>query len=146
MFLDQLQSDLKDAMKARDEARVSTLRLIISALKNEQIAKKGDLAESDELTVLSKQAKQRKDSIAQYEKGGRDDLVAQESKELEIIQTYLPAQMSDDEVKALVQEKMGALGVTDKSGVGKLMGALMGDLKGKADGAVVKRVVQELLE
>lgn len=145
MLLDTIQTNLKDALKSHDDIKVSTLRLLISALHNERIAKMHDLHEDEEIVVFAKQAKQRRDSIEQYQKGGRTDLVEQETAELKIIESYLPQQMSEAEIKSVAEKKIKELGVTNAQGVGKLMGALMAELKGKADGVKVKQVVSSLL-
>ena len=165
---DQLMQDLKDAMRAGDETRKATLRLLRSSISaaeldkrstfvDAQLAKGVDmerltladaqfaLTDEEVLAVLQKQAKQRRDSIAEFKKGGRDDLVAVEEAELAVIETYLPRQMTHDEVLAAARKAMTDLGVSDMSGMGQLMKYLMAELKGRADGRLVNQVVREIL-
>src|SRR6185437_10186461 len=128
--------------------RLSVIRGLITACTNEAIAKgkgpEGVLSDDEVLTVITRAAKQRKDSIDQFEKGGRPELAETEKAELKIIETMLPAQMSHDEIVAAAKAKAAEMGVTDKSGANKLMGMLMKDLKGKADGNDVKAVVDAM--
>ena len=144
----ELKESIKTAMKAKDTVRLGVLRGLSAAATNELVAKdrKPDeiLNEEELMTVIMRAAKQRKDSIEQFEKGGRPELAESEQAELEILQTLLPAQLSREEIEKAAKEKATALGVTDKSGANKLMGMLMKDLKGKADGTVVKEVVDSL--
>jgi uncharacterized protein YqeY len=146
----QIKEQIKEAMKAREEVRLSVLRGLLAGFTNELVALKrkpdGELSDEEALAVIRRAVKQRKDSIEQFTKGGRSDLVASESAELLILETYLPKMMSRDDVLKLAKAKMQELGVTDKSGSGKFMGALMKDLKGQADGDTVKSVVDELLD
>lgn len=148
MLHQKLREDLKGAMRARDSMRLTVLRWLLSAFTNENVAKKRKpdevLPDEDVLAVLTRSAKQRKDSIEQFVKGGRSDLVAQETKELAIIQTYLPTPMSQDEIRPLAKAKQTELALTDSSKKGSLMSALMRELKGKADGNDVKAVVDSL--
>ncbi|MCB0213835.1 MAG: GatB/YqeY domain-containing protein [Anaerolineae bacterium] len=142
---DQLDADLKNAMKSGDKALVSTLRSLKSALKYAEIDVGGSLSEDDAIAVFGKQAKQRRDSIAEFQKAGRTDLVEQEQTELSVIETYLPAQLSEDEIRARVQAVIAEQGVTDVKGMGLVMKHVMADLKGQADGKVVNKIVRELL-
>jgi hypothetical protein len=125
------------------------LRGLLSGFTNELVALKrkpdGELTDEEALTVIRRAVKQRKDSIEQFTKGGRADLATNESAELTILETYLPKMMSHEDVLKIAKAKMAELGVTDKSGAGKFMGALMKELKGVADGDTVKSVVDELL-
>lgn len=143
----QIKDQIKEAMLAKDAVRLQTLRGLLSAFTNELVAKKRkpqEMLEDDEaLAVIARAVKQRKDSIEQFEKGGRADLAEDEKAELAILTTYLPAQMSKEEVMEVVLAKKAELGVTDKAMAGKLMGAIMKDLKGKADGDMVKAVIDE---
>jgi uncharacterized protein YqeY len=151
---DQISDDLKDAMRANDLVRRETLRSVLTAIRNAEIARvnvkdegatRQELADGDVLDVLQKQAKQRRESIEEYKKARRQDLVDRETAELAIITAYLPAQMSRDEIVAEVRkaiEETGASGPADK---GKLMPVLMARLKGKADGRAINEVVTELL-
>lgn len=144
---DQLRSDLRDAMRAKDAPRRNTIRMVEAAIKNAEIDKRGkELAESDILAILQRQVKQRRESIEQFEKGGRDDLADKERVEIAIIEQYLPTQLSRDEVEArarAVIEQVGASGPGDR---GKVMGLLMRELRGEADGSLVNAVVGALLD
>ena len=152
----QIKDQIKEAMKAKDTVKLGVVRGLVSAFTNELVALKrtpqDELSDEEVLFVIRRAVKQRKDSIEQFTQGGRMDLVEPERAELAVLETYLPALMSREEVMKIAQAKMAELGVTDKDGValsrsnaGKFMGALMKDLKGKADGDVVKSVVDELL-
>ena len=146
---DQIISDLTKAMKAKDQDRLRVLRSLKSKLMEKEIAERtgGEATLTDEqaLQVLTKAAKQRKESIDQFEKGGRSDLVENEEKELAIIEAYLPEMMSEDEVRKIVQDKIAAVGATGPQDMGKVMGPLMGQLRGKADGSLVSQLVKEEL-
>jgi len=137
-------------MKARDMAAVTTYRGLMSALTNEMVAQRKapdtPVSDEDAIRVLTREAKKRKDAIAQYEQAGRPELAEDEKKELAIIEQFLPELMSREEIEEVVKAKMEELGVSDASEKGKLMGAVMGELKGKADGTLVKEVVDELLK
>ena len=142
---DRLTDDLKDAMRQRDAKRRDTIRLLLSAIRYEEIARKGDLDDEAVTQTLSKQAQQRRDSIEAYEKGERPDLVAQEQAELEIIRAYLPEPMSADEVAAIVQAAIADAGATGPQDMGKVMGRIMPQVRGRADGKQVSALVQERL-
>ena len=142
---EKLASDLVQCQKSGDKMRVSVIRMARAALKNAEIAKGGALDETDVVEVIAREAKQHRESIAEFTKGGRQDLVDKEKAELSVLLEYLPAQLSRDEILAVAKEvieKMGARGPNDK---GKVMGQLMPQLKGKADGKEVNEVVSELL-
>lgn len=146
MLFDTLQKDLMNAMKAQDEMKTSTLRFLIAALKNEQInLKKEKLDDEDVLRIIQRQVKQHNDSIELYKTGNRLELAQKEEQEIAILKSYLPTMMSEEDVKKVVEEKKRALAVTDKSGMGRLMGEVMKELKGKADGSVVKKTVEQIL-
>lgn len=138
----RVSADLTTAMKAHEAATVATLRLVVSALKNEKIVKQHELTDDEVLTVLAREAKKRKESITSYTAGGRAELAAQEQAELEIIQRYLPQAASPEEVKRVVQE-VAAAHVGRPFGV--VMGKVMAQLKGRADGALVQQLVKEQL-
>ncbi|MXV79521.1 MAG: GatB/YqeY domain-containing protein [Chloroflexi bacterium] len=144
---EQLRSDLRDAMRAKDAPRRNTIRMVEAAIKNAEIEKRGaELAESDILAILQRQVKQRRESIEQFEKGGRDDLADNERVEIAIIEQYLPKQLSRSEVEVrarAVIEQVGASGPGDR---GKVMGLLMRELRGEADGSLVNAVVGALLD
>ena len=145
MLQEQIKNGIKEAMMGRDEVRLRTLRGMSAAFTNELVAKGKKpsemLTDEEVLTVIAKLAKQRKDSIEQFQKGGRQDLVDSETSELKILETYLPKMMDKSEVAKLARQKKEELGVTDPGKKGLLMSALMKDLKGRADGAVVKEAV-----
>ncbi len=144
-----LKKAIPDAMRAKDEVKLRTLRSLVTAMTNEVVAKKRKpdefLTDEEALAVLKRAASQRKDSIEQFEKAGRTDLAEPEKAELAIIETYLPAMMSQEEILPIAKAKMAELGVTSKSEAGKFTGMLMKELKGKADGADVKAIVDSLL-
>jgi hypothetical protein len=142
---DQLRSDLKDAMRARDALRRDTIRFLEAAIKNAEIESREALSDDDVPPLIQRQIKQRRDSIEQFRKGGRDDLADKEAAEIGVLEAYLPAQLSRDDIVVAAQaviDEVGASGVGDK---GKVMGPLMGKLRGEADGRVVNEVVSELL-
>jgi uncharacterized protein YqeY len=144
----ELKEQMKDAMRAKDSVRLNVIRGLLTACTNEAIAKgkgpEGVLTDEEVLPVLTRAAKQRKDSIAQFTEGGRPELAEGEKAELAIIETMLPAQMSQEEIAAAAKAKAAEMGVADKSGANQLMGALMKDLKGRADGNAVKAVVDSM--
>jgi uncharacterized protein len=144
----ELKEMMKDAMRAKDSVKLSVIRGLMSAATNEAVAKgkgpDGVLSDDEMLTVITRAAKQRKDSISQFEAGGRPELAEGEKAELAVIETMLPAQMSREEVEAAVKAKAAEMSVADKSGSNQLMGALMKDLKGRTDGNVVKEVIEGL--
>lgn len=140
---DKLEVAIKEAMIGKDELTLSVSRLIKSAIKNAEIEAGSELDEAGILVVIEKQAKQRRDSIDQFQKAGRQDLVDKEALELKIIEAYLPAKMSEDEVRAVVTDIVAQNQGQD---FGRLMGVVMGQLKGKADGAMVQKIVREVTE
>lgn len=144
----KIADDLKNAMKAGDSAKRDTLRMVDSMVKNaeiEKMKKEDGLSDEEILEVISRAVKQRKDSLAQYESGGRADLAEKEKKEIEILMEYLPKQMGEDEIRAIVKEVIAGAGVSGKAEIGKIMGPLMGRLKGQADGSLVKKIAEEEL-
>lgn len=144
-----IKKQLVEAMKAKEEVRLRTVRDILTGIMNELVAtgQKPQEIISDEgaLKVITKLAKQRKDSIEQFTKAGNNELAQIEKDELVVLETYLPTMMTQDEIRPIVEAKIQEMGVTDKSKIGMLLGALMKDLKGKADGADVKAVAESLL-
>jgi uncharacterized protein YqeY len=142
---EQVDQDLKAAMRSHDKFRTQTLRSLKSAIRYAEIEAGAELDDPDILAVIAKQAKQRRDSIAEFEKGGRTDLVENETGELHILESYLPAQLSEETIKEKAQAVIDELGVTDMKGMGQVMNRLMADLKGQADGKVVNQVVRQLL-
>jgi len=145
-LIDTLNADVKVAMKAGDKVRLSTMRLLIAALKNERIARERELSADEELQLLATQAKRRRESIALYQQGGREDLEAQERAELAVIQGYLPEQLTEGDVQAMVAEIVAATGAESMRDMGKVMGQLMPKLKGRFDGKVAKGLVQSALK
>lgn len=153
---EQIKNQIKDAMRAKDAVRLETLRGLSALFTNELIAKqvKGDvpatvttLSDEDATALIRRSVKQRKDSIDQFQKGGRADLAEKESAELAILETFLPKMMSRDEIKKIVEAKIASTGTTlDKAKIGQFTGQIMKDLKGKADGADVKAVIESLVK
>lgn len=143
-----LKEMMKDAMRAKDSVKLGVVRGLMSACTNEAVTKgygpDGVLTDDEVLTVVMRAAKQRKDSIQQFEAGGRPELAEGEKAELAILETMLPAQMSRDEIVAAATAKAAEMGVTDKTKANMLMGTLMKDLKGKADGTIVKEVIDSM--
>ena len=144
----QIKEQIKEAMKAKDTVKLGVVRGLVAGFTNELVSLKrmpdGELSDEEILNVIRRAVKQRKDSIEQFTKGGRLDLVDSEKAELAILETYLPAQMSKDEVMAIAKTKITEIGSVDKSKAGQFMGMLMKELKGKADGDTVKSVVDQL--
>ncbi len=142
----QLTTDLKEAMRSGDTGRRDTLRLAISAIKNAEIAKRGEeLGEAALLAVISKEVKQRRESIVEFRKGGRDDLVEREQAEIEILQPYLPEQLSRDEIRARAEAVIAEVGASGPRDMGKVMPKLTAEMQGNADGREIAGVVGELL-
>ncbi len=145
----QIKNQIKEAMKAKDQVKLGVVKGLVAAFTNELVSLKrmptDELSDEEALNVIRRAVKQRKDSILQFTKGGRKDLADAEGAELSILETYLPAMMSREDVVTVAKAKMTEMNVTDKSKAGQLMGSLMKDLKGKADGDVVKSVVDEIL-
>ncbi len=144
-LLDQINSDLKDALKGGNKTETQTIRGLKSALKYAEIEADGELDDEGVLAVISKQAKQRRDAITEFSKGGREDLVESEAAELAVLERYLPAQLSPEEVEAKVKTIIDELGVTEMKAMGQVMGKAMAELKGQADGKVVNQTVRKLL-
>lgn len=142
---EQLQSDVKDAMRQRDNVRRDTLRLVLSSLHNAEIEAREELDDDGVLVVLTKEAKQRRESIEEFRKGGREDKVAEEAAELEVISGYLPEALSRDDIVAAAQEVVAETGASGMKDIGKVMSPLMERLKGRADGREANEIVRELL-
>jgi uncharacterized protein YqeY len=143
---ERLNQDMKDSLKAHDAARLSAIRMIISAVKNKEIDSRKDMDDEGVLSVLSTSAKQRRESIEQYEKAGRQDLVDKEKAELEVIMSYMPQQMGRAEIEALVKDAVAESGAKGAADMGKVMKVLMPKVKGRADGKLVNEVVKAALE
>jgi len=144
-LLETLTADMKEAMKARDKARLSTVRLLIAALKNLLIDKREGLTPDDELDFLASQAKRRRESIEAYDKAGRTDLLEQEQAELAVIEGYLPQPLSADEVRAIVAEAVAESGATSKRDMGAVMKLVMPKVKGRFPGKEVRPLVDAAL-
>jgi uncharacterized protein YqeY len=146
---DQLTEDLKQAMKAKDRARLRTVRSLRAAIKQKEIDERhggeAHLSEEQVMAVVQKQAKQRREAIEQYQQAGRADLVAKEREELDIIEAYLPKQLGDDEIRSVVQEIVAATGASSMRDIGRVMGAAMQQLRGRADGRRVNEIARALL-
>ncbi len=142
---EQLTDEVKIAMRAGNVERRDTIRLLQAAIKQEEIDRQVTLDDAGVLAVLQKQAKQRRESIADYEKAGRADLIAEEQMQLTIIETFLPQMMSQAEVEQLARQAIAETGVTDAKGMGQVMAKLMPQVKGKADGRMVNEVVRSLI-
>ena len=142
---EKLQQDLKESLKKKDTLRLNTVRSIINAIKNKEIDLRRELEEEEIYGILTTLAKQRRESIEQYEKGGRQDLVEQETKELEIIKEYLPEQLSEEEIEKIVKETIEEVNATSMKDMGKVMKAVMPKVKGRADGKKVNEMVKKIL-
>ncbi|MFD0672073.1 GatB/YqeY domain-containing protein [Cohnella sp. GCM10027633] len=143
---ERLNEDMKQAMKDGNKFRLSTIRLVRAAIKNQEIELRRPLDDNETLSILSRELKQRRESLLEFKNAGREDLVSNVSAEIEIISEYLPRQLDEEEVKAIVVQTMQETGASSKADMGKLMGALMPKVKGLADGKVVNGIVQQLLQ
>lgn len=143
--LEQIKSDMKEAMKDQRKEEVSTLRMLVSSLNNTKIEQGGELDEDDVVEVLSREAKQRRESIEAYEEGDRQDLADKEQGELEVIQRYLPEPLSDEEVEQMVDEIIEKTGAETQGDMGQVMGQIMPKVKGRYEGSKVKDIVLEKL-
>lgn len=144
---EKINADLLVAMKAKENARLDALRMLKAAILKFEVAgdKKIEATDENVLQIIGKEVKQRKDSIDAYKKGGREDLAAKEEAEMKILQAYLPAQMSEEELKSLINQMISQANATAKD-FGKVMGAVMAQAKGKTDGQTVTRLVKEILK
>jgi len=142
---DRIQQDMKDAMRARDKARLATIRLILAAIKQREVDERIELDDAQVIAVLDKMVKQRRESIAQFEKAARDDLIAQENSELEVIIPYLPAALSEAEINALVDAALSATGAATLRDMGKVMAELKPKLAGRADMGAVSALIKARL-
>lgn len=142
---DRLNEDMKQAMRSQDKFRLSVIRMVRSSIKNIEIDQRRSLDDQEVLDVLNREIKQRKDSLHEFEKAGRDDLADQLKQELAILVDYMPQQLSEDEVKEIVQQTIHEVGASSKADMGKVMSALMPKVKGRADGKLVNQLVQQSL-
>lgn len=142
----RLNEDMKAAMRNQDKFRLSVIRMLRAAVKNAEIERKQELSDEQVEEILGRELKQRKDSLPEFEKAGRQDLVEQVKAEIEIIAGYLPEPLSEAEITALVQQVIREVGASSKADMGKVMAALMPRVKGRADGRLVNRIVQQHLQ
>lgn len=146
---DKIQNEIPAAMRAKDQVRLTTLRGVLAAFTNEAMAlkrtPKDKLSDGEAVAVIRRLVKQRKDSIEQFEKGGREDLADNEKTELKVLEEFLPAQMSEEKIREIVLKKKEEMGEVDKTKMGQFMGAVMKEIKGEADGALVKKIIEEIL-
>lgn len=145
MLTDQLQEDLKQAQLARDEIKVSTLRLLLSEIHNVEIQKGGVVSEGDVTSIIQKEVKKRQEAAAGFRQGGREEQAQKEEKELDILKVYLPTQLSNDQLTKIIEESIKEVGASSIQDMGKVMGVVMGKVKGQADGGMVSSLVKERL-
>ncbi len=141
----KIQEDLKTAVKAQDKTRVSTLRMVLNALKNAELEEREELSDEKELAVVASYARRIRESIEEFTKAGRADLVAKENADLAVVLSYLPEQMSDEDIRREAARVIADIGAATPRDMGRVMGEMMKRFKGKVDGAAVNRVVSELL-
>jgi uncharacterized protein len=145
-LLERLNSDMKQAMKNKEKDKLSVIRMVKASLQNEAIKLgKSELSVDEELTILSREVKQRKDSLHEFDKAGRQDLVDKLRTELAVVELYLPEQLSEEELSNIVKQTIDEVGATSKADMGKVMAAVMPKVKGKTDGSLVNKFVQQHL-
>ncbi|NBG87939.1 GatB/YqeY domain-containing protein [Isachenkonia alkalipeptolytica] len=142
---EKLTVDLKTAMKEKNKVKKDVITMIRSDIKQWEVDKRQDVSDEEVIQIISKQVKQRKDSIEDFEKSGREDLVEQNRKEIEILQTYLPKQLTEEEIRGIVKEAIEKVQPESKSDMGKIMGMVMPQVKGRGDGKLVNKIVNEEL-
>ncbi|SNZ11008.1 hypothetical protein SAMN05421503_1927 [Terribacillus aidingensis] len=143
---ERLNQDMKTAMKARDKETLSVIRMVKASLQNEAIRTGNDtLSEDEELTVLSREVKQRKDSLQEFQEAGRDDLVQKQEAELQVLKGYMPEQLSEEELEDVIKQTIAEVGATSKKDMGSVMSAVMPKVKGKTDGSLVNKIVNKHL-
>lgn len=142
---DRLMADMKTAMKARQKEKLTVIRSMRSAIRQAEIDGKTELNDDGVISIISKELKMRQDSLAEFQKGGRDDLVAKTKEEIAVIMPYLPEQLSEDAIKALVKDAVTKTGASSPKDMGKIMKLIMPEVKGKADGKLVNSIVREML-
>ena len=142
---EQLTNDMKEAMKAHEKERLAVIRMVRGAVKQQEIDGKTELDDEGVIAVLSKEIKMRKDSLEEFQKGGREDLVAKTQAEIDFLMPYMPAQLSEEEIRGLVKAAVEQTGASTAKDMGKVMGALMPKVKGRADGKLVNAIVREFL-
>lgn len=144
-LIQQLDQDMKAAMKQKDKETLSTIRMVRSSIKKVEIDNRGELSDDQALEVLVREIKQRKDSLQEYEKAGREDLASKEKREIEILSAYLPAQLTEEELLEIVKKAIADTGASSKKEMGKVMSVVVPLTKGRADGKTVNQLVQQLL-
>ena len=142
---ERLSDDMKQAMKSQDKFKLSTIRMVRATIKNQEIELKRTLDDNEVLDILSREIKQRKDSLQEFRKAGREDLAENVAAEIDIISVYLPEQLTEEEVKEIVKQTIQRTGASSKADMGKVMAALMPQEKGRADGKLVNQLVQQFL-
>lgn len=142
---ERLQQDMKLALKNKEKDKLSTIRMVRAAIKKAEIDHKGPLNDEQIIEVIMREVKQRKDAVQEYEKAGRHDLVEKEKEELQILETYLPEPLTEEELTEIIQETIQQLGVTSKKEIGKVMKTVLPKVKGRAEGKAVNQIVQKLL-
>jgi uncharacterized protein YqeY len=145
MLRDRVADEMRAAMKAREQTRVSTLRMLMAAMKNTQVEKGHELDDEEVVEVIAREAKRRRESMDAFAKGGRDELVEKERAELEVLESYLPERLSEEELAALVGQAIAETGASSPKDMGQVMKALMPKIKGRADGAAVSGAVRARL-
>jgi uncharacterized protein YqeY len=143
---ERLNNDMKQAMRSQDKFKLSVIRMVRSAVKNVEIDQRRTLDDNEVLDILNREVKQRKDSLQEFEKAGRQDLADSLKAELVILADYLPQQLTEEEIQAIVKQTIQEVGASSKAEMGKVMGALMPKVKGIADGKLVNQIVQQLLQ
>jgi uncharacterized protein len=144
-LLERLNSDIKQAMKNKEKDKLSVIRMIKASIQNEALKTGNEISEEEELTVLSREVKQRKDSLHEFDKAGREDLVEKIRTELQYVELYMPKQLSEEEVSEIVKQAISETGASSKAEMGKVMAVIMPKVKGKADGSLVNKLVQQHL-
>ena len=143
---EQLTADMKEAMKNKEKERLAVIRMVRGAIRQQEIDGQKELGDEDVIAVISKEVKMRRDSIEEFQKGGREDLVEKTQAEIEVLLPYLPAQLSEDEVRELVKAAVEQTGAATPKDMGKVMGVLMPKVKGRADGKMVNTIVKIFLQ
>ena len=143
---EQLTADMKEAMKNKEKERLAVIRMVRGAIRQQEIDGQKELGEEDVIAVISKEVKMRRDSIEEFRKGGREDLVEKTQAEIDVLLPYLPAQLSEDEVRELVKAAVEQTGAATPKDMGKVMGVLMPKVKGRADGKMVNTIVKSFLQ
>ena len=143
---EQLTADMKEAMKNKEKDRLAVIRMVRGAIRQQEIDGQKELGEEDVIAVISKEVKMRRDSIEEFQKGGREDLVGKTQAEIDVLLPYLPAQLSEDEVRELVKAAVEQTGAATPKDMGKVMGVLMPKVKGRADGKMVNTIVKSFLQ